>query len=209
MTTLAPAVFLDRDGTVIEEAGYLDSLDRMHLFPWSVDALRLVARAGYRRVVVTNQGGIALGLFDRAFVEETHRALAALLDDAGAGIEGFYYCPHHPDRPLPFDTERQADDSSGLDAAARTPPGCACRKPAPGLLQQAARDLGIDLSRSYAIGDRWGDVALARSAGLRGGILVRTGYGRSAEQRPAPDLVPAYVADHLLDAVGWILRQDR
>ncbi len=191
MNARAPAVFLDRDGTLIEEAGYLDSLDRMHLFPWTVDALRLLERAGYRRVVVTNQSGIALGLFDEAFVGETHDALAARLGEAGASIDAFYYCPHHPD---------------GRVDAFRTI--CTCRKPAAALVQQAADDLGLDLSRSYVIGDRWGDVQLARAAGLRGGILLRTGYGRSAERRPVDGLDVAHVADHLLGAVDWILRQE-
>ncbi len=204
MTTLAPAVFLDRDGTLIEEAGYLDSVDRMHLFPWTVDALRLLERGGYRRVIVTNQGGIALGLFDAAFVEETHRALIAQLADYGAAIDGVYYCPHHPDRPA----VNVAGPPESADVQAQ-PSGCACRKPNAALLHQAAADLGIDLARSYAIGDRWGDVQLAQTAGLRGGILVRTGSGRSAARRPLPGVEAACVSEHLLDAASWILRQDR
>lgn len=191
MIARAPAVFLDRDGTLIEEAGYLDTLDRMHLYPWTVDALRLLARAGYRRVVVTNQSGIALGLFDAAFVEQTHGHLSARIEAAGASIDGYYYCPHHP--------------SGQVDALRQV---CACRKPAPAMLQRAAEDLDIDLARSFAIGDRWGDVQLASTAGLRGGILVRTGYGRSAEQRPMAGLAAAHIADDLMGAVSWILRQD-
>lgn len=190
MNARAPAVFLDRDGTLIEEAGYLDSLDRMHLFPWTVDALRLLERAGYRRVVVTNQSGIALGLFDQAFVEDTHVALGARLGEAGASVDAFYYCPHHPHGQI--DAFREI---------------CRCRKPEAALLRQAADAMNLDLSRSYAIGDRWGDVQLAQSAGLRGGILVRTGYGRSAERRPVTGLEAAHVADHLMGAVTWILRQ--
>lgn len=190
MTARAPAVFLDRDGTLIEEAGYLDSLDRLHPFPWTVDALRLLERAGYRRVVVTNQGGIAQGLFDDAFVEATHRALSARLSAGGASVDGYYYCPHHP-----------AGSVEGLRQA------CQCRKPGPALLQQAAADLDIDLTRSFVVGDRWSDVQVAASAGLRGGVMVRTGYGRSAERRPVAGVRAAHVADHLLGAVSWILRQ--
>lgn len=190
MTARAPAVFLDRDGTLIEEAGYLDSLDRMQLFPWTVDALRLLERAGYRRVVVTNQSGIALGLFDEAFVQRTHEALTVRLEEAGASIDAYYYCPHHPHGHV--DALRQ---------------GCACRKPGPAMLEQAASDFDLDLSRSFAIGDRWTDVQLASTAGLRGGILLRTGHGRSAEQRPADGVVAAHVADDLIGAVSWILRQ--
>lgn len=192
MTALAPAVFLDRDGTLIEEAGYLDSLEKLALIPSTVDALRLLARAGFRLVVVTNQSGIALGLFDEPFVRETHDALGARLADAGAHVDGWYYCPHHPAGQVPALTIT-----------------CECRKPAPALLRQAAEDLGLDLSRSWVVGDRWGDVRLADTAGLAGGILVRTGYGRSAEARPPEGAVAAFVGDDLMDAAGWILRQGR
>jgi D-glycero-D-manno-heptose 1,7-bisphosphate phosphatase len=191
MTARAPAVFLDRDGTLIEEAGYLDSLDRLQWFPWTVDALRLLERAGYRRVVVTNQSGIALGLFDEAFVQATHAEMSTRLAAAGASIDGYYYCPHH-----------QAGVVEELRVA------CRCRKPGPALVEQAARDLDIDLARSFAIGDRWTDVRLAAAAGLRGGILLRTGYGRSAERRPVGGVRAAHVADHLMAAVSWILAQD-
>jgi len=192
VTALAPAVFLDRDGTLIEEAGYLDHLDRLALFPSTVDALRLLARAGFRLVVLTNQSGIALGLFDELFVRQTHDALQARLEAAGARIDGWYFCPHHP-----------AGQVEALTMA------CECRKPGPALARQAARDLGIDLERSWMIGDRWGDVGLAATAGLAGGILVRTGYGRSAEARPAQGTQAAFVADDVMDAAGWILRQGR
>ncbi len=190
MTARAPAVFLDRDGTLIEEAGYLDSLERLQWFPWTVDALRLLERAGYRRVVVTNQSGIAQGLFDEAFVQATHAELSARLEAAGASLDGYYYCPHHP-----------------AGAVERLTQACRCRKPGPALIEQAALDLDIDLARSFVIGDRWSDVQLAAAAGLKGGILLRTGYGRSAERRPLPGVRPALVADHLMAAVSWILSQ--
>ena len=192
MSSLAPAVFLDRDGTLIEEAGYLDRLDRIALIPSTVDALRMLARAGFHLVVVTNQSGIALGLFDEAFVRQTHDALHARLEAAGARIDGWYYCPHHPAGHVP----------------ALTGP-CECRKPGPALPRQAAAELGIDLSRSWMVGDRWGDVQLAASAGMAGGILVRTGYGRSAEALPAPGATAACIADDVMDAASWILRQPR
>ncbi|WP_396624132.1 D-glycero-alpha-D-manno-heptose-1,7-bisphosphate 7-phosphatase [Luteitalea sp.] len=190
MSSLAPAVFLDRDGTLIEEAGYLDSLDRIALIPSAVDALRVLARAGFRLVVVTNQSGIALGLFDEAFVRRTHDALDARLQAGGARIDGWYFCPHHPAGQVPELTMT-----------------CACRKPGPALPRQAAADLGLDLSRSWMIGDRWGDVQLASSAAMAGGLLVRTGYGRSAEARPTSGVTAACIADDLMDAAGWILRQ--
>lgn len=185
-------MFLDRDGTLIEEAGYLDSLDRLRLFPWTVDALRLLARGGYRLVVVTNQSGIALGLFEEDFVKQTHAALDAQLQRAGARLDGYYYCPHHPSGQIP-----------------ELAMACECRKPGPALVLRAAEDLGLDLSRSFMVGDRWGDVQVADRAGLRGGILLRTGYGRSAERHPLPGVTPAFVADDLMEAAAWLLRLDR
>jgi D-glycero-D-manno-heptose 1,7-bisphosphate phosphatase len=183
---------MDRDGTLIEEAGYLDSLDRLTLIPSTVDALRLLARAGFRLIVVTNQSGIALGLFDEPFVRQTHAALQARFVAAGAHVDGWYFCPHHP-----------AGQIAALTMA------CTCRKPAPALAHQAAADLGIDVARSWMVGDRWSDVALAANAGMAGGILVRSGYGRSAEARPAAGVHAAFVADDVMDAAAWILRQGR
>ncbi|HSL23150.1 MAG TPA: HAD-IIIA family hydrolase [Vicinamibacterales bacterium] len=184
-----PAVFLDRDGTIVEEAGYIDRLERLKLFPWSLDAVRLLNRGGFRVVVVTNQAGVAYGYFDEAFVRGVHDHLDAQLRASGAEVDGFYYCPHHPEAPLP---------------EYRQP--CDCRKPAPGLFLRAAREHDLDLARSYAVGDRWRDVEAARNAGVIP-VLVRSGYGASeaAAGRSAP--VPAHVADNLIGATTWILRQ--
>jgi D-glycero-D-manno-heptose 1,7-bisphosphate phosphatase len=184
-----PAVFLDRDGTLIEEAGYLDRLDRLALFPWSLDAVRLLHRGGFRVVVITNQAGVARGFFDETFVRQTHEYLAARIREAGGEVTGFYHCPHHPE--------------GVVEAYRRT---CACRKPAPGMLRQAAHEHQLDLARSYVVGDRWSDIAAARAAGAVP-ILVRSGYGTVELRRPRPDLAPAYVADTLIDATTWILRQ--
>lgn len=183
-----PAVFLDRDGTLIEEVGYLDRLERLCLFPWSIDAVRLLNRAGFAVVVVSNQAGVARGFFDEAFVEEVRREIDARVGAAGARIDGWYYCPHHPDAPRP---EYRRD--------------CECRKPRPGMIRQAERELGIDPSRSYVIGDRWLDVELAHNVGA-GGILVRTGYGASEERRPPDGAKAELVANNLIEAVSWILR---
>ncbi|HTV02882.1 MAG TPA: HAD family hydrolase [Luteitalea sp.] len=192
MSALAPAVFLDRDGTLIEDAGYLDDLKRIALYPATVDALRVLARGGFRLVVITNQSGIALGLFDEPFVTRTHEHMQAQLVAAGAAIDGYYYCPHHP-------SGRVADFTQV----------CTCRKPGAGLVQRAAADLQIDLSRSWMIGDRWSDVQVATTAGLAGGILVRTGSGRSAEAKPVDDVTPALIADDIMEAAAWLLRQGR
>jgi D-glycero-D-manno-heptose 1,7-bisphosphate phosphatase len=183
------AVFLDRDGTLIEEVGYLDSLERLRLFPFSVDAVRLLNRAGFAVVVVTNQSGVARGYFDEPVVESTHRHLADVLARGGARVDGFYYCPHHPD---------------GRVAAYRM--ACDCRKPRPGLLLRAARELNVALPRSFVVGDRAHDIATGVNAGVRG-VLVRTGYGRAHEAEAASSA--AAVTDNLAQAVAWILRHQR
>ena len=185
------AVFLDRDGTIIEEVGYLDRPERVELFPYSADAIRAFNRAGLRVVIVTNQSGVARGFFSEAVVHDVHRHIGRLLAEAGAHIDAYYYCPHHPD--------------GKLAEYARV---CDCRKPARGLVDRAARELGIDPGRSFAVGDRWLDVALARAVGAAG-VLVRTGYGLTEEQRPVKGLAPDAVVDNLAAAASWILRHRR
>jgi D-glycero-D-manno-heptose 1,7-bisphosphate phosphatase len=182
------AVLLDRDGTLIEEAGYLDRLERLAFFPYSVDAVRLLNQAGFIVVVVTNQSGIARGIVEEAFVQTAHECITARLAAGGARVDGFYYCPHHP--------------SAVREEYRRA---CDCRKPAPGLLHRAAKDLDIDLSRSFVVGDRWHDLDAGTAVGAQG-VLVRTGYGRITEASP-PGAAPAAVVDNLIEAVTWILRQ--
>jgi D-glycero-D-manno-heptose 1,7-bisphosphate phosphatase len=184
-----PAVFVDRDGTLLEEAGYLDRLERVAFFPHSVDAVRLLNRAGFAVVVITNQSGVARGLYEETFVLQTHELMTRRLAEGGARIDGYYYCPHHPTGEV----ERFRVD-------------CDCRKPAPGMLRQAAADLSIDLSRSFTVGDKWSDVQVAQAVGARG-ILVRTGYGRSTESAPRAGVEPAAIVDNLIAAAAWIFRQ--
>jgi D-glycero-D-manno-heptose 1,7-bisphosphate phosphatase len=182
-----PAVFLDRDGTLIEERGYLDRLDDIALFAETPAALTLLRDAGYALVLVTNQAGVARGFFDEAFVQAAHRRLADLLAAEGLTLDGYYYCPHHPE---------------GVVAGyARV---CQCRKPAPGMVEQAVSDLDIDVNRSFVVGDKWLDVELATNAGARG-ILVRTGYGAGAEESRGPNQ-PLAIVDTVLDAAREILR---
>lgn len=182
------AVFLDRDGTLIEEAGYLDRLERLVFFPYTVDAVRLLNRAGFAVVVVTNQAGIARGIVDEAFVSEAHQHIAERLERGGARIDAFYYCPHYK--------------TGTVDPYVRA---CDCRKPEPGLLRRAQADLDLDLARSFMVGDRWHDVAAGRAAGART-VLLRSGVGRREESAPPPGLVPDAVADTLIDAAAWILQ---
>jgi D-glycero-D-manno-heptose 1,7-bisphosphate phosphatase len=183
------AVFLDRDGTLIEESGYLDRLERLAFFPFSVDAVRVLNRAGFAVVVITNQAGIARGIVREAFVEEAHRHIADRLEAGGATIDGFYYCPHYPD--------------GALAEYSRT---CDCRKPQPGLLRRAATDLDLDLEHSFVVGDRWHDLAAGQAVGARG-VLVRTGLGWKDEASPHPGTVPDAIVDNLMDAAAWILQQ--
>jgi len=182
-------VFVDRDGTLIEEVGYLDRVERLELYPWTVDAVRALNRAGVTVVLVSNQSGVARGFFTEAVVAEVHAAMAARLEAGGARIDAYYYCPHHPDGSVKAYAQR-----------------CECRKPARGLVDRAAREFGIDPARSFVVGDRWLDVELARTIGGKG-ILVRTGYGVTEERRPRPGLTADFVADNLVGAVGWMLSQ--
>jgi D-glycero-D-manno-heptose 1,7-bisphosphate phosphatase len=180
-------VFLDRDGTLIEEVGYLRTPDQVVLFPWSIDSVRALNRAGLPVVVITNQSGIARGFLTEAMVEEVHRHLSSLLAAGGARIDAYYYCPHHP--------------AGSVTAYVRS---CDCRKPGCALIDRAAADLNLDPARSFVVGDKWIDVGAARSAGSRG-ILVRTGYGAGEEAQPQADLSADVVVDNLAEAASWIL----
>ena len=187
--TTTPAVFLDRDGTLIDEVGYLDRLERLALFPYSIDAVRLLKRAGFLVVVVTNQAGVAHGLFDEAFIAETHRHLDGKMAAAGTRVDGYYYCPHHP--------------HASLEAYRTT---CECRKPGTGMIRSAARDLGIDVARSFVVGDRWLDIEMAQASGATG-ILVQTGYGKTEALRPRDGVRAEAVVANLIEAAAWILRR--
>jgi D-glycero-D-manno-heptose 1,7-bisphosphate phosphatase len=183
-----PAVFLDRDGTLIEERGYLDKLEDISLFPETPAALHLLRDAGYALVVVTNQAGVARGFFDEAFVQKAHRRLAEMLEAVNLVLDGYYYCPHHPDGVIPEYTRV-----------------CHCRKPAPGMVEKAVRDLGIDIDRSFVVGDKWLDVELATNAGVRS-VLVRTGYGAAVEGSQSDLSQPLAIVDTILDAAREIVQ---
>ena len=185
---MRPAVFLDRDGTIIEESGYLDRLERLVFFPFSVDAVRVLNRSGFAVVVVTNQAGIARGIVRESFVAEAHRHITERLEAGGAHIDAFYFCPHYPTGVV--EEYRQA---------------CDCRKPQAGLLRRAAVDLDLDLSRSFVVGDRWHDLAAGQAVGARG-VLVRTGLGSKDEAAPDAAVTPAAIVDTVMDAAAWILQ---
>jgi len=187
-----PAIFMDRDGTLSHEVGYVNHLSRFRLLPWTVDAVRLINRSGWLAVVVTNQAGVARGYFPESLIHEVHASLRESLAAGGARLDGLYFCPHHPTVGEP--PYRQ---------------DCDCRKPRPGMLRRAQADLGIDLARSWVVGDRMGDLELAWKVGARG-AMVKTGYGLGelAYDVPRARRAPDLVAEHLLEAVLRIV-EDR
>ncbi len=183
------AVFLDKDGTLVEDVPYNVDPDRIRLAPGAVVALRLMAEAGYALVVVSNQSGVARGLFDVAALHTVERRLSDLVAPAGIAFAGFYWCPHHPDGCVPQFSF-----------------ACECRKPAPGLLRRAAADLGLDLAASWMVGDILNDVEAGRRAGCRT-ILVNN--GGETEWVMAEMRQPDHVVGDLEEAAVVICRESR
>lgn len=175
------AVFLDRDDTLIRDRGYLSDPGGIELLPGAPEAVRLLNEAGVPAILVTNQSGIARGLFDEARLNAIHERLRELLADRGARLDAVYYCPHHPEG-----TVRAFSIS------------CACRKPSPGMLVQAAKDFGLDLPSCFMIGDKIEDVQAIRGVGGTG-ILI------GAKKPGGPDVKPDFVARDLIGAVRWVL----
>jgi D-glycero-D-manno-heptose 1,7-bisphosphate phosphatase len=177
-----PAIFLDRDGTLIEEVGHLGDPDGVVVLPSVPGALRRLVGSGYALVVVSNQAGVARGLFTEEDIRAVNARIAELLKADGVpSIEGWYWCPHHPDFTGP----------------------CDCRKPEPGMLKRAAEELDLDLERSWMVGDHPIDAGAARAAGARP-IVIRTGHGLlpGAAHDPGPDVLRA---DDLAAAADLIL----
>ena len=180
---LRRAVFLDRDGTIGEELGYVNHIDRFQMFPYAAEAIRQLNRADIPVIVVTNQSGIARNIFPESLVHEVHKKMVSELAAGGAWIDAIYFCPH------------KSEDA------------CECRKPNPGLLERAAREHSLDLSGSWIVGDRYADLEMGHAAGTRG-ILVMTGYGRGEYQlhRATWPRQPDTLAENLKDAVLKILK---
>ncbi len=162
-----PAAFLDRDGVLIEEVNYLCEVGQVRLIPGAAEAVANLNLAGVPVVVVTNQAGVARGYFPEGRVAEVHAYLDELLAERGAWVDRYYYCPHHPDA-----------------AVAQYRVECECRKPRPGLLTRAARELGLDLIASFLVGDKASDLAAGGAAGSRT-VLVRTGHGAKVDTTAA------------------------
>ncbi|MBI3934212.1 MAG: HAD family hydrolase [Acidobacteria bacterium] len=184
------AVFFDRDGTLNEEVGYLDDLHRFLVYPFAGQAVREVNQAGLFAVVLTNQSGVGRGIFPEELVNAAHERLLAAMQRVGARLDAIYYCPHHPAAEI-----------------AQYRVECPCRKPAPGMMQQAAQWLGIRLNESFVIGDRYVDVEMAHRVGAAS-VLVQTGFGQSEWEmfRGQGAAQPDHVAENVYEAVQWILR---
>jgi D-glycero-D-manno-heptose 1,7-bisphosphate phosphatase len=180
---LRRAAFLDRDGTIAEELGYVNHVDRFQIFPYAAEAIRHLNEADIPVIVVTNQSGIARNIFPESLVYEVHKKMVAELAAGGAWIDAIYFCPHKSEEI------------------------CECRKPKPGMLEQAAREHALDLAASWVVGDRYADLEMAHTAGARG-ILVMTGYGRGEYElhRSAWPRQPEAVVENLTDAVRRILQ---
>ena len=175
-------IFLDRDGTLNPDPGYIKSPDQFELFPGVSEALARLKRAGARLIVVTNQSGIARGLLSRKDLDAVHMKLKRLLDGAGVTLDAIYFCPHHPDD------------------------GCECRKPNRGMIDQAVRECGVTLNHSYLIGDHLRDIELAKRVGARS-VLVTTGVvsPQDAEKLNVSGTAADRIASSLAEAADWLL----
>ncbi len=186
-----PAVFIDRDGCLTEEVGYVNHPSRIRLLPRSVEAVGRLNQAGIPVVVVTNQAGVAKGYFSEETLRDVNAEMMRQLAAGQARLDALYVCLHHP---------REGERPYRVH--------CDCRKPRPGMLIKAAAELGLDLAASAMVGDKLSDVEAGQAAGAAG-ILVLSGYGRGEwEYRSAGSRIkPDYVGGDLLDAVDWVMER--
>ena len=188
MTDHRPVVFLDRDGTINEEAGYLYELEALRLLPDAAKSVCRLNQAGVTTVLVTNQSGPARGFFPESHVQALNLRLLELLAREGARLDSIYYCPHHVAGVVPEYSI-----------------ACSCRKPATGMIDKAFQEIpNLDRQRAYMVGDQISDIGLAKNAQIRG-VLVKTGHGENVLGGQYGPVQPDYVADSLSHAVDWIL----
>ncbi len=185
------AIFIDRDGTLNEEVGFITDPAQFRLYDFTAEAVRLINDAGRMAIVTTNQSGIARGLYTEEFLLHLHTQMHSTLRQRGARLDAVYYCPHHPEI---------GDPPYRLV--------CNCRKPKPGLIERAARDFGLDLKECIVIGDRYSDIEMGHRGEARG-VMVMTGNGQNEyrTQRSQWLRQPDYVAENLLEAVRWVLSE--
>ncbi len=185
-----PAVFLDRDGTINEQMGYINHISRFHLLPGVGDAIRTLNEQNIPVIIVTNQSGLARGYFPPTLLDKVHEKMIQELALSGAHIDHIYICPHHPEAKEEKYREK-----------------CNCRKPKPGMLEQAAEEYDLDLAKSFVVGDRWSDLRCAEAVGASP-VLVLTGYGRGDAEYIGPQqkVQPIFTAENLQEAVDWIIR---
>lgn len=188
-----PAVFIDRDGTINEQMGYINHLSRFRIFAGVPEAVKLLNENNYLVIVVTNQSGVARGYFPPELVDEIHSFMEASLKKEGAKIDAIFFCPHYP---------RGKVNKYAFE--------CDCRKPNTGMIKKALEMFDIDLANSYMVGDHFTDLEFARNSNIKG-IMVKTGYGLGEVDYILPDFEykPVHVADDLLAAVKWILINDQ
>jgi D-glycero-D-manno-heptose 1,7-bisphosphate phosphatase len=173
------AVFLDRDGTVMEDSNYVGDIERVLVIPGAPAALKQLQDAGYKLFIITNQSGVGRGYFTREAVDQIHAHLDEHFGRSGVRFDRYYVCPHHPEDK------------------------CDCRKPKPKFLLDAAREYGLDLGHSFMIGDRTSDIQAGINAGAQT-VLVLTGVGRETQTRQ--DVKPDHVAENIEAAAAWILK---
>ncbi len=175
------AVFLDRDGVIVEEYGYVKAIDDMPIYPFTQNSIKKIHDAGMLAIVITNQSGVARGIFSEDKLKEKNRLL-----EEETCVDAVYYCPHHPEGIIKKYQKK-----------------CDCRKPEIGLIRNACSDFDIELTKSFFIGDRETDIQTGKNAGIKT-ILVRTGYGAQEEKK---DIHPDYICDSLIEAVDLILKE--
>jgi D-glycero-D-manno-heptose 1,7-bisphosphate phosphatase len=185
-----PAVFIDRDGTINEQMGYINHISRFVLLQGTAEAVKILNRHDFLAIVVSNQSGVARGYFPIDLVEKIHSYMRELLQKKGAVIDGIYFCPHYEKGVVPEYSI-----------------ACACRKPGAGLIDMAREDFDIDMANSYVVGDRCSDIDMALRYNLKG-VLVATGYGLGEIDYVLPNSPnrPDYIAKDLLRAVEWIIQ---
>jgi D-glycero-D-manno-heptose 1,7-bisphosphate phosphatase len=189
-TDKLPTVFIDRDGTINTEAGYINHIDNFELYPFVHQAIRLLNEHNILVVVITNQAGIARGYFPEILLKKVHKKMEDELTKKGAKVDAIYYCPHHTSSKIP---------EFAID--------CNCRKPKPGMILQAIKESPVDTDKMFMVGDRFSDIKIGKNTGCKT-IMVKTGYGKGElELNPNSEIIADYIVDNLLDSVLLILKE--